>query len=200
MSGVKYNLNHIYAQAIGNENIAIGASETVEVVDFVLFEKSLALTGDLKRLPVIRSISIEVNYGVLWAGQLAGTGQNTIRAECCVFNKEFTEAELEAIFTAAEMYDPKNDILWSNYKMAHYEAANNIGFVQQGCSVWPFKGGVLAKNQLTISLQTEIPANAAGADFDADTITAIVFFEIDWVPVSANEFKEFILESVYAGE
>lgn len=196
---IKYNLNHIYVQPIGNEAVVIGQDETVEVVELTLFEKSLALTGDLKRLPVIRSINIQINPEVKIFGKLAAAGNNMLKAECLVFNKAFSEAELEAIWAAEEQYAPKHDLVWSNFMVFVYDqlAQASICAFTDANATWPFRGGIMAKNILTLSFDIELGVVAAGADLDADLVTAVVYVEIDWVPISTNEFKEYILESVY---
>ena len=199
---VKYNLNHIYAQPIGNEEIIVTADETVELVELTLFEKSLALTGDLKRLPVIRSISLQINPKPNCYYYLSLTGAIEIKADFLLFNKTFTEAELEAIWNASEQYDSKNDILWSTYFICHCRPApangnENIAYIVPN-PVWPFRGGILAKNILTLALTATLNGAAAGTSFPADAIMGIAYVEIDWVPISTNEFKEYILESVYA--
>jgi hypothetical protein len=194
----KYNLNHIYVTPIGNEAVVIGADQSIEIVELTLFEKSLALTSDLKRLPIIRGITIQLVPEATFCGYSNTCGVPGVKAECLVYNKTFTEAEIEAIFAANEQYDNKNDLLWCDHLLVQYILASSVLSITRNNAVWPFRGGVLADNVMTIALDLHMSGNVSTSDFPADEIKAIVFCEVDWVPISSKEFQEYILENVYA--
>lgn len=192
--GQKFNLNHIYYMRSTVGNLAVGEHAEVDHSEIVLFEKSLALTSDLKRLPVLRSINVAEIIARTAGANMQASGVNFALVHLFILNEELNVAELQAIW--------END-LWEDHEVIYsaectiVQSAGVVTSHQLNESGWGFLGGILLFNTLTIAVITESATNVASAELPPVCVFDI-FFEIDWVPVNKQQFEEFILENVYA--
>jgi hypothetical protein len=190
----KYNLNHIYYKYCAPGNLAVGYHVELDVIDIELFNKSLALTSDLKRLPILRSIMVNERYGRLTAAQMQASAVTNAILTLIVLNEKLNVAELETVWL---------NNLWEDHEVIYcaemtiQQTAGQLTYHQLNESAWSFLGGILLGSNLTIGLITATATNVAAAQLPP--VGAFDFFaEIDWQPVSKDEFEQFILENVYA--
>ena len=64
MVKVNKDLTHIYHNHVYSEEVAIGADSGRSEINHELFEKSLALTSDLKRLPFLLGGKLTFTQGL----------------------------------------------------------------------------------------------------------------------------------------
>jgi hypothetical protein len=193
---LSYNLNHVYTEQIGNAEVAIGAHSDLSTASMELFDKSLALTSDLKRLPVIRSVAISPEFARTLAGALAASGIVFSVWSIAVWNGEYTVTELDGYISNHE--ETEHGLLWHLTACIFYNTTSGIFTITYSNPVWPYRGGILAENELTLHSYWGLDANVAGTALPADTAFARFYIEVDWVPVSKKEFEAFVLEAYYA--
>jgi hypothetical protein len=174
-----YELNHISLISVPNAVIAIGAAVDVATSTVVLFEKSLALTSDLKRLPIARSINIDFRYAANVIASVIASGMGAIATRVIVYNGV---ADTDHIIMQADGF-------------LYYNANGTV--ILKPEKIWEYQGGFLLNDKILVEMDTLSAANVAGANFAAGTLTAIVNVEIDWAELGEKEFKDYILESVY---
>lgn len=190
----KYNLNHIYYRRLSPGNLAVGFHVEIDHYTEMLFEKSLALTSDLKRLPILRSIAITEIISRLAGAELQASGVNFATIYILILNETLTAGELQAIFENAEFED--HDVIYSAC-ISIVQSGGVITTHTMNESSWDFEGGLLLDNEITIGIITQTATDVAVAQLPPPAVFDL-FMEIDWVPVSKAEFTEFILENVYA--
>ena len=196
--GQKYNLNHIYDEKLYNGTILVGASSDTIIKGITLFERSLALTSDLKRLPILRSLSFLPDISALIVSSMTASNLTNLKVQIELFNENLTAEEYEIILADQEGLITV-DRIWGATIHAYYNAS--LGFqLQIDCESWDFEGGKLLNDKLTLGLYAQANGNVAGTSFPPSMAGFTAFLEIDWVPVTKNEFQEFILENVYAND
>lgn len=178
---LKYELNHIDSVGLASLGIAIGVQNSTAEVELQLFEKSLALTSDLKRLPILRSKKGIITFGGNIGGLMGGSGLGGLTATINLYNG---------------IIDTKNII--DVMEVFVSQSGNIIQSTTENHESWDLEGGILLKDKLTMVLALSGSGLVAAADIPAGILFARWLLEIDWTPVSKKEFEEFILESVYA--
>ena len=176
----KYNLNHIYQTADGNSVMAGGTTYQSKTNTQELFERSLALASDLKRLPILRGLSGTIRaYASLRDNMLAG-GCITSTVIISVYNGDVEADNLIARWAAHAYY-------WDATKSFDLEIEP---------VTWDYEGGILLMDEYNVVMElANAPTNPN--DFGASWAYDL-FFEIDWVPVTKEQLSEFIMEYLYA--
>lgn len=197
--GQKYNLNHIYKITDNQDyllspEIALGAAAGEIVYILTLFEKSLALTSDLKRLPILRSLSFSTRLHPDWIGRLTSAGIATAVTVIYIYNEEITNDELTGMGATGQF--ARESLIWSGCIITSVATSNQV--ISRDFPTWDYEGGYLLNNKISVVLRTVSNAVTSGAAYPTGTHDVLPYFEIDWVPVSKAEFQEFILENVYA--
>lgn len=182
----EYELNHLYPVQVLQQEIAIGAAQDVSYQTIQLFNKSLALASDLKRLPILRGFSGSWSLPPALGFAMNASGVTEISLSAAIYNCKQEDIGIDKI------------IARFNAKVVAVAAAVTvIDFENIYDNI---VGGILCGEELTIQLITTCNQVAAGAAFAADNFYVIAIPEIDWLPISKKQFEEFILESVYAKE
>jgi len=185
---VPYEMNHIYKIVMEPGDILINDAEEILTEDLELFARSLALASDLKRLPLLRSATCHVHFDANTLENLAASGVETLTAEIFLRNDRTVDiAPLE-----------EEVLIYTWEAVASLEGG--IPFFSFPNHVWPFRGGILLNNQISVQVNVTLDGPVAGANLDAGYMNLTVFLEVDWLPVSKKQFEEFLLESVYAQE
>lgn len=180
-----YNLNHIYRVYVYQGEIAVGASEDDSETDFQLelYERSIALAGDLKKLPVLRGLSgsWSLNGAIISRMGAAGSSINGINCEIIVYDANDNDEDWELIRYSLFVYQ---------------ESGSHV--VEKEPIVWDYEGGYVLNNTITIRIITSASNNAATNAFPEKTIEAYVFFEVDWVPATKQQVTDYINEFIFA--
>lgn len=184
---IKYNLNHIYRMNMGNDEIAIGSQSQTKYFYLKMFEKSLALTSDLKRLPILRGLAGSWMAQPWWINYMNASGLSAIT----VAINFYTAGDEDQV--------PDIDDRVATYRMQMNQvvATNSMSLVKESFS-WDYEGGVLLGDTIVLEMQIQCVANVAGAAFPKDTIKVDLYLEVDWVPISKGQFDEYLKEHIYA--
>jgi len=179
----EYELNHIYHIRVLNTEISVGDKTCTITTLLELFQKSLALTSDLKRLPILRGIT---GTWLMYAGfdsSLVATGNGEFNCQVRLYNDDDT-----------------SDIEQMIWEVMAYGAGDgtNLQCIALPALSWDYEGGVLLNNEIALWFEFSLKDDAVTNAFPASYIGVSLFLEIDWYPVSKKEFQEFILENVYA--
>ena len=187
-----YELNHIYSFWIANEERAVGtATPTVIENELVTFEKSLALSSDLKRLPIIRSAQIIPHFDARLAAALTGAAVNLMTFRIRIFNREDVpdqdddDEKDNGLIGEVSCYCSVASSKWVILEVEHFE--------------WFLKGGLVNDaGKVSMWGQIRFDGTTATNPIPAGYIEAICQLEIDWFPVSDKQMKDFAVEHIFA--
>jgi len=180
----KYNLNHIYHINTTSSVISIGSANSANTEELELFQKSLALASDLKRLPILRGIFASTDFSVAAPNEMNTSSIRNIKWSVELYNDD-VESQDEGELLAR----------WTLYCAQTNGVLEFVGF---DMSSWDYEGGILLSDKVSIKGELFSSSNVATADFPADRFNGDVFLEIDWVPVSKSQLDDFIREHIYA--
>jgi hypothetical protein len=175
-----YELNHIYRDALSNPVVAIGARTSLQTTTRTLFEKSLALTSDLKKLPILRSLFCDLKLYATFLASLIASGWAGMYFTITVYDGAI---DVDKIIAQAH----------GNF----FYHANGIVY-NKPQFVWPYLGGYLLHDKMIITMDVVANQNAAGTAFPIDQVIGIINSEIDWCEINQADFKDYILENVYS--
>lgn len=198
LSSLKYELNHIYYQVKASAQVDIG-DDYSDIADWIeFFEKSLALTSDLKRLPILRSLWVDKQVSKAILAAMVASGISHAQAVITVFNEDLTQEEIDVILNNIQTLE-EHDVIWSGTVDIWYSAVAPVYMHESFCiPVWQLAGGKLLNNKITTNVRVLTNAVAAGAAFPTASFCFPVFMEVDWTPVTKEQFEQYILEHVYA--
>jgi hypothetical protein len=185
-----YELNHLYKVQASNDEIAIGQNTVITYQPMELFEKSLALTSDLRRVPILRGSHLTGWLDRLIKSSIVASGLNLV-----TFTIEVYSGYSDGVTSDIGGLE---DLLLHKQMVVFYNNTATTFFIHVEEAPWDYEGGMLLSDYVTLVLTTATDANVAGTAFPANMLYAHMFLEIDWFPINKNEFKNFILESVYA--
>lgn len=178
-----YELNHIYRLILEQDVIQIGQNQTIATLDEVLYDRSLALSGDLKRIPILRSIISVFNIAAPVTARMSASGITLLKAHLSVYNDNIADVE---------------ELVYESDCLIHYNVSTNTGFIEIQNPDWEFEGGLVLNNEIRIQVTTDTNANVAGAALTEGTLDAILFLEIDWKEMTKKEMDEYIREFAFA--
>lgn len=185
---------------IANEIIAIGNSSSNDASQLELFDKSLALTSDLKRLPFLLGGKV---YFWLDAHALYGVGLSTLTGlgvTVVLMNGNYMQGDFLNWTALISDERANDDILLVTHGSLHY----HLGVAEYNVAVnikqshWDFEGQIVLFDTLSILIFLDADTNVSSADYLTGKIKGEAEIEIDWRPFSKGELQEFIMEHIYA--
>lgn len=182
-----YELNHIYNFLSESDEQAAAASASEDIQEIELFDKSLALASDLKRLPIMRGGSIKFRIHRNFIPYLVGAVVVGFTARCTLYNCAANEVADRHRLGTANLY-------------CNIVIANIDGLLVVNDWNWDYEGGVLLNPTITIVMSNGTNVAITGDALPEGMIKAEVDIEIDWHPITKKQFEEYIVESVYAKE
>lgn len=178
------NLNHILAWTNGNPSCAIGAV-SVQLWDTIkLFDKSLPLTSDLKRLPCLVGFWADWELGTGWAQAMVASGVSHMVMQVEIYEHSVESRELDKLIYTCNIY--------------LFQTGGAPGPIYAITPPFPLDGAVLLPHEIKIYVNLGFNVAVAGVDYPASEIRVNEFFEIDWVEVSKAEMTDYLLEHAYA--
>lgn len=178
----KYNLNHIYRLPISATAIAVSSSSSTNTAELELFQKSLALTSDLERLPILRGIAGCFRPNATLPVDMGGSGVANCTVTVFLYNDDEDSQD--------------SDELLGTWEFILSHTTNVITGVAVDDITWDFEGGVLLNDKISVKLtfatSTAVATTALG--FGAVDI----YLEVDWVKLTDSEFNQYIKEHIYA--
>ena len=192
----KKEFTHIYHEYIQMNEIVIGVAQSSAHNQVELFEKSLVLTSDIKRLPLLlggkltftttghllTNMAASVITGLVWTGFLMnGTYDANLYAEP---------------YEVWEDDRAKDDILLHLFGVAISGSDAAVLDIQD--SHWDFEGKKILYDTITLLMFAQSNVNVATSNLGRVNGYLTLEIEVDWAPVSPAELKEFVLEHIYA--
>ena len=185
-------LNHFYKVNTNPTRIEIGDTTGLVNNDTIeLYEKSLALMSELKRLPIIRSA--EAIFGAADLFKLMDASAiNGFTLTVQMFNgkKEITSF---GDYTDEDMFFHKELTIQVNDSTAATNTSS-ISLVDGGFI--PKASSILGKSEVTILTRLSADEVVAGAVFDPMGVPIII--EVDWIKASKNQIDDYIREAWFA--
>jgi hypothetical protein len=182
----KYNLNHFYRFAIEQNDIPSGFASTSGTQDFELYEKSLALTSDLKRVPILRGIHVSWDVSAGWVQSMGGEGIVEYNAEVQLYNAPADDQDDDEILGEWEM---DLTIVAGSPDVSKTIWADDEGY--------QFEGGILLNDTISFGTQVATDGTNVGADL-VSLATCVIVLEVDWVKLTKAQMNEFIQEHLFA--
>ena len=179
---ISFPLNHVEVIDSYSAGIPVGQLISTNAIELELFNKSLALAGDLKRLPFLRSIYGSVKVDPTMQAAMVASGLNVISVKFTLYNGKVDVDNIFGEFCGH----------------VHYSTVTNWYAIYMNDIEWGLVGGLLLNNKLNVVVTIQANSNVAGITFPGFMFTSKVFFEIDWAEISKSELTEYITEHVYA--
>lgn len=176
-----YNLNHVYPFSM--EGPALDGNQSFNNIgaDLEFFKKSLVLTGDLKRVPILRSWWGDFYINPAWEGSMHGDFNSMMFWVDGYLNDVVDESD-RWLFVEGELYiDEANGLIIKR----HNRFSHSLG------------GGIVLPDK--IHFDFHVLCEQTGT-WGAGTLKFNLFLEVDWVEVTPDEFDDFIRENVYSRE
>lgn len=199
MVKLKKEMTHIYHGTVNSALIEIGAARSVNTKQTQLFEKSLALTQDLKRLPFLLGgkiyfwLDAHALYNVALSG-LVGLGFTAV-----LINGSYQDEDFDTVFELFANEQAVSDILMICHGNFHYHLSPLMGIdTELEPSHWDFEGNVVLYDTITLCIFLDADTNVSTTDYLSGKIKGQYELEIDWRPFSSSELQEFIMEHIYA--
>lgn len=193
----KKELTHLYHRVVRGTTIGIGAlhSEASEAIE--LFEKSLALTSDLKRLPFLLGGKLSILFAEHLPTSLIASGLIGVQITGYLMNGTYIDDDFQTPQDLILDERARDDILLM--VAGHVgNVAGQAGVFDIKDSHWDFEGETVLYDTISLLLFLRTDVNVASAVLTGADMSVIMEVEIDWKPISAKDFQEFIMEHIYA--
>lgn len=193
----KRELTHLYHQYIQNGQIAIGDFQITNEEKITLFEKSLVLTSDLKRLPYLLGGRLLIGLHANVATNIIASVINAITFDLVLLNGDYDAADFNEAEDVITDDKAKDDILLMAHGYIHALAGDTPTVdIQQ--SAWDFEGQKILYDTLTLLGFSYANANIGTAAFGPKNLKGFMEIEVDWKPLNKAEMMEFLMEHIYA--
>ena len=196
MVKIKKNMTHIYHDNIKMAQIDIGSSKSVNNKQITLFDKSLVLTSDLKRLPLLLGGKLMINSTGNFNLDMGASNLDGLELWGVLMNGSYDADDFTQPDDLINDEKARADILLMILGLCTIDT-NKVLF-QLSDSHWDFEGQKILYDAMTLLIFVEGNTNVSVANFDENNIELIMEIEIDWEPVSKAELEEFVLEHIYA--
>ena len=199
MVKISKELTHIYHNQLASGLINIGDAESRADEITTLFDKSLVLTSDLKRLPYLLGGKLFVWYDShilisMTASTVVGVGFTVV-----LLNGTYEIADYVNFADLMGNTRAVDDILLVLHGSFHTIASTQAGnVVNVPISHWDFEGQKILYDSITLMVFLDADANVATATFSGSNIKVNYELEIDWRPLNKAELMEFLMEHIYA--
>lgn len=194
------HIEHIFEKdAVG---IGIGSDHWYWEERLSLFEKSLILTSDLKRLPYMLGGKVFIQTQAELMSNMLASAVGGLEVTILLMNGYYTANDYDRFnFGEESLVDDSravNDILLICHGRWHFDTTNNLAVAEVQESHWDFEGQKLLFD--TVTMLSFARTNVAVANAILELPSGICEFEVDWRPVNKPELIEFMLEHIYARE
>jgi len=189
-----YQTNHLISCRGNSPEIVIGESTAEDIRVLEIFDKSLPLSTDLDRIPILRGIHIKPIMAPIITQKLVASGIYGIEITCQVWNGS-TEARGEQVNFES------SDLLGMCSVTVNLDDATPQAYCILNAQDFQatFAGGIVLKHKVEIEVDAFTAAIAvSGADFPEDNVVFDVILEIDWFPAAKSEIQNYINEMLYA--
>ena len=203
LPGLSKNLNHIYNKVLPCPGLVIGLTFNSDTFELELFERSLALTSDLKKLPILVGIHCFPNIFSAIAQKKTSSGITGLATMLLIFNGDIDVDLEDSVFTRdADFIDQLNEsgnLIWTGYWKGE-QGGSPVSHILETVNkpAWDYEGAILLTHELNFLVITAADAAVSSVDLPATLMSWHCMFEVDWMPVSKPKMTEYIVENVYA--
>ncbi len=197
---VNKELTHIYHINVSQGTITVGSAYEASEEQEELFEKSLVLTSDIKRLPYLLGGKVGFWWDANILTNMLASGLSGVGVDAILMNGEYTGNAFANLATLLADDNAKDDmLLWSHADFQLFvgtapEYGVNIE-VQTGH--WDFEGAVILYDKITLLIFSDANTNVSTTGFTTN-VKALAEIEIDWKQINKPELMDFIVEHIYA--
>lgn len=190
---------HIYSEYVSATSINTGEATSIAAVPIVLFDKSLVLTSDLKRLPYIVGGKCAVYFDPTIHTDLVTSVLAGLHVTVALFNGDMV-SELDGannltwIQAIMDVLSRKKELLMVAHGLIWRDVQNLELEFDHGQFL--YSGEKILYDTLTLAIFANSDANPTQAL--ASFAWGEVVIEVDWKEFSEADLKEFLLEHVYA--
>jgi hypothetical protein len=183
----KYNLNHFYRFQVPAPTIPNGQDTSAdETSDLELYERSLALTSDLKRVPILRAIHSSWQVSAGWVQSMGAAGVVEHNTQVQLYNARSNDQDPDEILGEWEF---DLTIVAGSPDVAKTIWGDDEGYV--------FQGGILLNDTISWGAQTATDGTNVSGDL-VDLTGLVLVLEVDWVKLTKAQMNEFIQEHLFA--
>ena len=197
MVKITKEMTHIYHANQYIAGVDIGAANSVAYNANELFEKSLVLTSDLKRLPFLLGGKLYFWFDSHIHTSLIASGLAGVGCTIVLMNGTYEQGDFATFRDLVQDERAQDDILLVSHAFWHSIAAN-VGTQDIQASHWDFEGQKILYDTITMIIFVDCDANVASQNFSLTNIECVYELEIDWRPFNKAEMNEFIMEHIYA--
>ena len=198
-------MNHIYKSSFKqgcidesgdsttDVDIDVGDTEAYFKKELTLYEKSLALTNDLKRLPIVRDIETIIDMPNPIT-EITASGRADLSIEIFGFN-----GKVDFDISSVEQYIESEDLIYYRKKNINFNnatAANITAVTEFDEGGWiPKASSILGRNKMTFIAKLQTVGAVATSTLIVNDIIAIT--EVDWQNVNKKEIEQYIMEDYF---
>lgn len=197
-----FELNQIMAFAFRSPEVLIGENLGVHDNLITIFDPELALIGKLDKIPIMRSLRIQLNdVPDIMKTLIADTGNFEVKWLLQLFNdNNYNDPENPG--SAYQWNGKKPNLIGIASKYAHLKLTTNDEFGMETNNFYmQFQGGIPLKPRLLFRNELGFSAVVAGTDVVRGGIGhGMIFIEVDWKTINKREFDEYIREYIYVQE
>ena len=197
MVKVNKELTHLYHANQYMAGVDIGEYFSVAYHAVELFEKSLVLTSDLKRLPFLLGGKLYFWFDSHIHVSMVASGLAGVGATIVLMNGSYEAGDFDNFRALMQDDRAEDDILLVSHGFFG-AVAGESPFVDIQNSHWDFEGQKILYDTITMIIFIDCDANVSAQNFSLTNIEAIYEIEIDWRPFNKAEMQEFIMEHIYA--
>lgn len=196
---------HIYVEFIQAPVLKIGDELQTATIPIELYERSLVLTADIKRLPLLLGGSLKILLDASLESDLQAAGLDGFSIHVVLLNGDYSGIFIEDslfryVVDLLGVAGRRKDVLLVGHAHIQRDAVtNNYYNLVIDNDSWDFEGEVVLYDTISLVIFAEATGAAAGSPMGSYA-WAEAILEIDWKPISTKELDEFIRESVFARE
>lgn len=194
----KKEFTHIYHEKVEANTVAIGDSLSNAIKNIELFQKSLVLTGDIKRLPVLLGGKLAFLINAHSFNKMSTSVLSGLEVAGVLMNGHYEQDDFTDL---AAIYDDdraKDDMLMTVWGIMAIKVPYDNPCIEITDSHWDFEGKTILYDTLTLIMFLAGNANVGSADLDGHLFNLTMEIEVDWEPINQKEMQEFIMEHIYA--
>lgn len=191
-------LTHIYHEKTEAGTIAIGDDASNRVNNIELFDKSLVLTGDIKRLPMLLGGKLSFLFNPHALNKMSTSVLSGLTMAGCLMNGHYSEDDFNDLAAIYNDERAKDDILLTVHASMNIKVPYDNPCIEVQDSHWDFEGKAILYDTITLMMFLSANQNVGTADLDGFLFNVAMEIEVDWDPISKPEMQEFIMEHIYA--
>lgn len=191
---------HIYHMDIKAPTLDIGKEIIVAVVTLELYDKSLVLTSDIKKLPYLLGGSLKVFHDVSLRGDLAASGLGGVATHAILMNGDWSailNGELRYQEAILDVPSRQKEILLVAHSTVYQNATIFYFVVVTDQAPWDFEGEHILYDTISLVIFADVDTAVGGTPLGSYSWSEAIL-EIDWKDINKKELDDYIREHIFA--